>query len=171
MTLIICGHKSHTFNMACTPLPYIYSVPDTTLHNRENERVPHIILFDGICNLCSKTVQFIIRNDKKAIFRFASLQSEVGKTLLRRYGLPSENHSTFVYIRGHQYYTKSTAALKVLKELGGGYKLLYAFILIPPFIRNAVYQVIAVFRYRLFGKTENCMLPGAELRKRFLDKT
>ena len=129
----------------------------------------HIILFDGICNLCNSAVQFVIRNDKKKRFKFASLQSEAGKFLLLKGNLEPEKTDSFVLISEGFYYTRSTAALKVLKLLGGRWLLLYIFILIPAFIRDSVYNLIANHRYRWFGKKDSCMIPDASLKERFLD--
>jgi predicted DCC family thiol-disulfide oxidoreductase YuxK len=129
----------------------------------------HIILFDGICNLCNGAVQFVIRNDKKKRFKFASLQSETGKSLLLKGNLDPEKTNSFVLISESYYYTRSTAALKVLKLIGGRWSLLYGFILVPGFIRDFVYNLIAKNRYRWFGKKDNCMIPNASLTERFLD--
>ena len=127
-----------------------------------------IILFDGICNLCNGAVQFVIKHDPEAMFHFASLQSEAGQTLLQQYNLPKNNFSSFVLIDDDKAYTKSTAALKVAKRLNGGVKLLYGFIIVPPFIRNAVYNTIAKNRYKWFGKKNECMIPTPALQSRFL---
>lgn len=129
----------------------------------------HIILFDGICNLCNRSVQFVIRQDKKVQFKFASLQSDAGQSLLLKGNFATKKLDSFVLISEGQYFTQSTAALKVLKLLGGRWAALYVFILVPAFIRNAVYNLISKNRYRWFGKREECMLPSLELKKRFLD--
>ena len=129
----------------------------------------HIILFDGICNLCNSAVQFVIRNDKKKRFKFASLQSEAGKSLLLKGNLDPEKTDSFVLISENYYYTRSTAALKVLNLIGGRWSLLYSFILVPQSIRDFVYNLIAKNRYRWFGKKDNCMIPTASLKERFLD--
>lgn len=129
----------------------------------------HIILFDGICNLCNSSVQFVIRQDKKKLFKFASLQSETGQSLLRQRDFDTKAMDSFVLISEGKYYSQSTAALKVLKALGGRWSILYLFILIPAFIRNAVYHFISRNRYRWFGKKDSCMIPDAEIKERFLD--
>src|SRR5215813_9846196 len=98
-----------------------------------------VVLFDGVCNLCNRAVQFIIKQDKKKQFRFASLQGETGQQLLQKFKLPLTDFNSFVLVEGDRIYTRSTAALRMLKQLRGGWKLLYAFIIVPPFIRNAVY--------------------------------
>ena len=128
-----------------------------------------IILFDGICNLCNNAVQFVLKHDKKKLFRFASLQSDFGKSILIKYALPTDNFNSFVLILNGKAYTKSTAALSVAKMLSGPIKLLYGFIVVPAFIRNGVYNVIANNRYKWFGKKESCMLPSPDVAARFLN--
>lgn len=128
-----------------------------------------IVLFDGVCNLCNSSVQFIIKKDKKKIFRFASLQGKTGQALLQKFNLPTDNFNSFILVEEDTIYTKSTGALRMLKKLGGGWSLLYGFILVPAFIRNAVYNWVASNRYKWFGKQESCMIPTPELRSRFLD--
>ena len=127
-----------------------------------------IILFDGICNLCNGAVQYVIKHDAEAVFQFASLQSEAGQKLLQQYNLPQNNFNSFVLIDADKAYTKSTAALKVAKRLKGGIKLLYGFIIVPAFIRNGVYNIIANNRYKWFGKKNECMIPTPSLQSRFL---
>ena len=126
------------------------------------------ILFDGVCNLCNTLVQFVIRHDAAGQFRFASLQSDSGQTLLTQHGLRTSNFDTFVYIRNGAAYTQSTAGLLVLRDLGGGWQLLYPLIIVPRFIRDAVYKLIARNRYRFFGRQDACMIPTPELKSRFL---
>ena len=128
-----------------------------------------IILFDGVCNLCNGAVQFVIKHDPHAKFTFASLQSDTGKKLLEAHNLPSNQLNSFVLIQEERTYTKSTAALKVVMQLTGLIKLLYGFIIVPVFIRNAVYQLIANNRYKWFGKKEACMIPSPSLKQRFLN--
>lgn len=127
-----------------------------------------LVLFDGHCNLCTASVQFIIKHDKKSKFRFASLQSEPGKQFIRKYGLPEDKMNSVVLILHQQAYTESTAALLIARHLSGMWPVLYFFIIIPPFIRNAVYRFIARNRYRWFGQRAECWLPTDELRARFL---
>ncbi|BDD12776.1 hypothetical protein FUAX_52080 (plasmid) [Fulvitalea axinellae] len=126
------------------------------------------VLFDGVCNLCDKTVRFVIRHDRKAKIKFASLQSATGQKLLERHGLPVQDFETFVFIEDGRAYTKSTAALKVLSTLGGGWKVLAAFRFVPEKIRDFAYLWIAKRRYKLFGKKEVCELPLPSVRERFL---
>lgn len=127
----------------------------------------HIILFDGVCNLCNGAVQYVIKRDAKGIFKFASLQSEAGRALLVKSGLPENHLKSFVYIHGNRFYTQSTAALKVAKQLKGPVRLLYGCIMIPKFIRDFVYDLIARNRYRLFGRKDACMIPTPELKEKF----
>ncbi|AKP76975.1 MULTISPECIES: thiol-disulfide oxidoreductase DCC family protein [Priestia] len=129
----------------------------------------HLILFDGICNLCNSSVQFIIKHDEQALFSFASLQSDFGKQQLASHGLLPEQLDSIVYIHGKQRYIKSTAALKIAKRLDGPVKFLYALIIIPAPIRDIVYNWIARNRYKWFGKQQHCMLPTSDTKKRFVD--
>ena len=129
-----------------------------------------IILFDGVCNLCSSAVQFVIDHDKKDIFRFASLQSEIGKKLLLERDFNTEDLKSIVLIEpGVAYYQKSTAALEISKDLSGAYSLLKHFLFIPESLRDGIYNFIARRRYKWYGKKEACMIPTPELKKKFLD--
>jgi predicted DCC family thiol-disulfide oxidoreductase YuxK len=128
-----------------------------------------VIYFDGVCNLCTGSVQFVLKRDKKKIFRFASLQGEGGRKLLKDYQLPALNYKTFIVEEGGKVFTRSTAALRVFKHLGGAWSLLYIFIIIPAFIRDAVYNFVSNNRYSWFGKTDECWLPKAEWKNRFIE--
>lgn len=128
-----------------------------------------IVLFDGVCNLCNNTIQYIIKKDKKDQFFFASLQGSTGQKLLQKFELPQTSFNSFVLIEGDIAYTKSTGALKVFKKLGGVWNLLYAFIIVPTFIRDAVYNWISKNRYRWFGQRDHCMIPTPALKAKFLD--
>lgn len=128
-----------------------------------------IILFDGVCNLCSNSVQFVINHDKKKKFHFSALQSVAGKNILVHYGLSENKLHSFVLIKDGKAFTESTAALMVAKHLSGPVRLLYGFIIVPLFIRNAIYKFIAKNRYHWFGKKESCMVPSAEILSRFLN--
>jgi predicted DCC family thiol-disulfide oxidoreductase YuxK len=129
----------------------------------------HIILFDGVCNFCNSSVQFIIKRDKKAIFRFASLQSDFGKEQMIKYQIDVKNIDSFIYIKNDKAYIKSTAGLKVLLNLGGFWKIVHLLIFIPEPIRNWVYDGFASNRYKLFGKKESCMVPDPKLKSRFIN--
>lgn len=128
-----------------------------------------IILFDGVCNFCSGVVNFIIERDTKGVFRFAPLQSDAGQRILEHFNLAGEDFDTFVLVEGEEFHIKSTAALRMCRLLGGFWKLLYVFIVIPAPIRDALYDYVARNRYRWFGKKEECMVPGPEVRRRFLE--
>ncbi len=128
-----------------------------------------VVLFDGVCNLCNSSVQFVLKRDSKGVFKFASLQSEYGQDVLSKYGLPTDDYNSFVLVEGDRVFTRSTAALRVARHLDGLWKVLYGFIIIPASIRDAVYGVIARNRYRMFGKRDACMIPQPEWKSRFLD--
>ena len=126
-----------------------------------------VILFDGVCNLCNAAVQFVINKDKKAIFKFASLQSHFGQSVMDKYGLPASGFDSFILLNNEEIYTKSTAALMVARHLSGLWSLLYLFKIIPSFIRDFVYSIIAKNRYKWFGKKAACPVPTEELKIRF----
>lgn len=128
-----------------------------------------VVLFDGVCNLCNGFVQFIIQRDPKARFRFGAMQSDQASELMRGHPLDPKDLSTVLYLRQGKVLSRSTAALYVLKDLGGWWSLAFVFIVVPPFIRNAVYGWVARNRYKWFGQRETCMIPTPELRSRFLD--
>lgn len=129
-----------------------------------------VVYFDGVCNLCNKWVQFIIRHDKEGRFFFASLQSTAASAAvayLQQAGL--NNSSTIILLHNGVYYTRSTAALRILTLLKG-YKWVAAGFIVPRFIRDSVYSLIAQNRYRLFGKSDVCMIPSPALKGRFLSE-
>ncbi len=127
-----------------------------------------LILFDGVCNLCTGSVRFILRRDSKKQFHFASLQSGPGQKILKALGLSTEELKTFVLIEEGRAYFKSTAFLRVTRRLKGFWQLLAVFLIVPRFIRDVFYDFIARHRYRWFGKRESCWAPTPELRERFL---
>lgn len=127
-----------------------------------------IILFDGICNLCNGAVDFFITRDKKNVFRFAALQSDKGIELQKKLGINPELIESFILIEENKYYKKSTAALRLTGYIGFPYILFYPLLLIPPFIRNFVYDIIAKYRYTWFGKKNTCRLPTPEEQSKFL---
>lgn len=128
-----------------------------------------IILFDGVCNLCNGAINFIIKHDPSAQFKFASLQGETGQRLLKNHQINSAETDSIVLVDGDRVSVKSSAALRIAKYLNKGYPLLFGFMIVPKFIRNAVYDYIARNRYKWFGKKESCMIPTPELKSRFLD--
>jgi predicted DCC family thiol-disulfide oxidoreductase YuxK len=127
-----------------------------------------VIYFDGVCNLCTGTVQFVLKRDKKNIFRFASLQGGSGEKMLSEHNLPTHHFKSFIIEEDGKIYTRSTAALRVFKFLGGPWSVLYALIIVPPFIRDGIYNFISEHRYKWFGKKETCWLPKPEWENRFL---
>ena len=128
-----------------------------------------IILFDGVCNLCNSAVQFIIKNDKKDVFRFVPLQSNLGLSIIKHINInTSKVDSIILYESGIAYYYKAQAALKIAKYIGGLYNLLRIFSILPNGISNAVYDYVAKNRYKWFGKKESCMIPTLELQSKFL---
>jgi predicted DCC family thiol-disulfide oxidoreductase YuxK len=129
-----------------------------------------IILFDGVCNLCNNFVQTIIKHDKHDVYRFASLQSTYGQNLQTYLGIdPTQTKSVVLYVPGVAYFHKSEAALEIIKSFGGAYTLLMIFRIFPNFLSNAVYDFVALNRYKWFGQQENCLLPTADLKSKFLD--
>ncbi|WP_339303554.1 thiol-disulfide oxidoreductase DCC family protein [Paenibacillus sp. FSL R5-0519] len=127
-----------------------------------------IVLVDGVCHFCQGLTKWILKRDPEGKYHFASLQSDVAKELLVKGNLSTDSMDTFVLIENGKYYTRSTAALRLAKGLKFPYPLLYVFIIVPKFIRNAVYNWVARNRYRWFGKDEACMLPTPEIKDRFL---
>jgi len=134
--------------------------------NLENKS---IILFDGVCNLCNSSVQFIIKRDKKQRFLYASLQSDAAQSILLQFQLKNNDFNSIILVENEKIYKKSTAILKITKDLNSIWKLGYVFIIIPKFIRDFVYTIVAINRYKWFGKKETCMVPTKELAIRFLD--
>ena len=129
-----------------------------------------IILFDGVCNLCNGFVQFVIKRDKNDVFRYASLQSEIGEQLISERGIDTKTIDSVILIEpGVAYYLKSDAALQIGRELKGYRTLSRVLILIPRGLRNIVYDLIARYRYAWFGKKDQCMTPTPDLRAKFLD--
>jgi len=128
-----------------------------------------IILFDGICNLCNSFVQRVIKNDSKNIFKFASLQSDFGQKFLKDKHLDHLELKTIILIEGDKFYTKSTAALKIGKELKGIYQISSILIWIPKAIRDFVYDIVSRNRYSWFGRQESCMMPTPELKNKFIN--
>jgi predicted DCC family thiol-disulfide oxidoreductase YuxK len=122
----------------------------------------HLVIFDGVCNLCNGTVQFIIRHDKKKRFSFASNQSDAGQKVLEQAGFAAMSQSSVVYVRHGVAHVKSKAALLILKDLGCCWNFFYILIVVPAFVRDFIYDLIAKNRYRIFGRRESCMVPTRE---------
>jgi predicted DCC family thiol-disulfide oxidoreductase YuxK len=128
-----------------------------------------VILFDGVCNLCNASVQFVIRRDPGDVFRFASLQSPAGRTLLQRHGLPADQLASIVLVDGDRCLVKSDAALRIARALRWPWPLLGAASIVPRTIRDRVYEYVARNRYRWFGKRDSCSLPTGAVAHRFLE--
>lgn len=128
-----------------------------------------IILFDGVCNFCNSTINFMIDRDKKGIFKFAALQSEPGREILKKHNIFTlTDFDSVILEKDGKLYQKSDAALEIARSMDGLWKLLYGFKILPKFIRDFVYDLVAKNRYRLMGKMDACRLPTPELRARFL---
>lgn len=135
-------------------------------HSYQDQPIPdQLILFDGVCNLCCSSVRFVIRRDPHARFQFAALQSDVGQYFATIYGFA--NLESMVLMERGEVYQKSSAALRISRQLSGLWPLLYAFIVLPEPIRDYVYDFIGNRRYRWFGKTEVCWLPSPDVERRF----
>ena len=129
-----------------------------------------IILFDGVCNLCDSLLQFVIRHDKKDVFRFVALQSTLGQEIVNHIGIQNKNiDSVILYVPGVAYYYKSSAALEIARELGGFFHLGTIFKIIPTVLRNHIYDYVAKNRYSWYGKKASCMIPTPELKSKFLE--
>jgi len=128
-----------------------------------------IILFDGVCNLCNSSINYVIDHDKQDVFRFVSLQSDIGKTIQDYLAIENTNLDTIIlYIPNEAYYIKSTAALKIMTAFSGAWKLTKVFTIIPAPIRDIIYNYIAKNRYKWYGKQESCRIPTSELKSKFL---
>ena len=127
-----------------------------------------VVLYDGVCGMCNGLVQFIARRDRRGRFRFAALQGETGQALLRRHGLRTDDFDTVVLVEGARARTKSRAALRILGGLGGAWGAMGAFSVLPEPLLDFFYDRVANNRYRVFGRSDACMLPPPEMRARFL---
>jgi len=126
-----------------------------------------IVLFDGVCNFCNGAVNFIIRHDRAGKFKFAPLQSPVGRELKAKFGI-GDDIDSIVLIENEQAFIHSEAALRILRGLGNVWAVGYAFIIVPRVVRDWFYKLFARYRYSLFGKKEVCMVPTPDVRARFL---
>jgi len=127
-----------------------------------------IIFFDGVCNFCNASINFVLKYDKKNTFKFCPLQSPSARLYLKNNENVFLNPHTFILLYNNKIFTKSTAALKVCRHLTAPLNILYIFILIPPFIRNLFYSAIAKYRYKLFGKSDTCRIPSPSEISRFI---
>ena len=135
-------------------------------HYRTRDKA--VVLFDGLCRFCSGSVGFILRRDAGQRFNFAPLQSSVAEQLLEGFDRSSEEMDSLVLVEDGRYWTRSTAALKIVRQLSGLWPLLFVLILVPRPLRNMCYDLFARNRYRWFGKYDRCFVPTAEERERFL---
>ncbi len=143
------------------------TIIDMEINNLPKDK--KIILFDGVCNLCDATVQFIIKHDKKDVFRFVALQSDIGQEIIKYIGIDtSKTDSIILYEPGQAYYYKAEAALKIAGELGGVYSLMGPFSILPKWLNNKVYDYVARNRYKWYGKKNECMIPTPEMKAKFL---
>lgn len=128
-----------------------------------------VILFDGVCNLCNGFVQFVIRGDKSAKFKFAPLQSAAAGNMLKLFDFPSDALKTIILIQNGKLFLRSRAVLRITSQLGGAWKLTSLLYIFPSFFSDAIYNFISKFRYKLFGKRDSCMVPTPELKSRFIE--
>jgi len=139
-----------------------------TFDNLPNNK--QIVLFDGVCNFCNASILKIIKNDKKNIFLFASLQSEIGKEITQHFNIDTNFIDSIILVESKTNYAiKSTAALKIAKQFGGLWWLFQIFWLLPTSFRDFFYDYIAKNRYKWFGKKESCMIPTPEIKSKFID--
>jgi predicted DCC family thiol-disulfide oxidoreductase YuxK len=127
-----------------------------------------IILFDGVCNFCNASINFVIDHDPNKHFKFAPLQSEIGQEILRKFNKNTSDFDSVILLKNNQLYQKSDAALEITKHLSGFWKHLSIFNVLPISFLNFFYDIIARNRYRIFGKADSCRMPTPELRERFL---
>lgn len=128
-----------------------------------------VILFDGVCKLCNAWSNFIIKHDRQRVFKLCSVQSKEGKQILLHFGLPSESYETMLYVEGNQSFQKSEAFFQIMTQLGYPWKIVCIFKVIPKWLRDWMYDRIALNRYSLFGKYDYCTLPSPDHEARFLD--
>lgn len=128
----------------------------------------HVILFDGVCALCESSVRFIVKHDKAGLFKFAQAQSEIGQQIQSDLAIDALESGTMILIKEGKAFCKSDAALEIARHLNGPWKALVCLKIIPPCLRNAVYDFLAKRRYRWFGEKSGCMIPDDTLKERFL---
>ena len=128
----------------------------------------HVVLFDGVCNLCNGLVNFLIDHDRHNKLKFASLQSAFGQKILAEHHLPTQNFDTFIFLSDGKVYMRSSGILELFRVLGGWWQLCYMGIVLPSFVRDSLYAWVAKNRYKWFGKQESCRMPTPELKAKFL---
>lgn len=126
------------------------------------------MLFDGVCNFCNATVNFVIEHDKAGYFKFTPLQSEIGEELIAKHGIDKAETDSVIVVEDEKAYTHSSAALRIAKRLDGLWSWASVFAVVPKPIRDSLYKLFARYRYRLFGKQDACMMPTPDVRARFL---
>ena len=134
-----------------------------------NSEIDNIIFFDGVCNLCNSSVNFVIDRDPKAVLKFATLQSSFAQELLGQENLNSLELESIVFYSANRFYERSRAALEIARKMSGGWPVLYVFMIVPEFLRDYIYNLVAAKRYKWFGRTDSCRVPTQELESRFLD--
>jgi len=128
-----------------------------------------IILFDGVCNLCDKSVQFIIKRDTKDVFRFTTINSDIGEKIIKHIGFNKKADSIILYEPGKAYYIKAEAVIKIAQNIGWPYNLISILSIIPKSITNYIYDYIAKNRYKWYGNKDECMIPSSEIKSKFLE--
>lgn len=129
----------------------------------------NVIVFDGVCNFCSGAIPFIIKRDRNAVFRFTPLQSNLGRRILQEHGFDPDDVRTFLLTKNGRCFDRSDAALEMIREFSWIWQLLRILRLLPKFFRDWFYNRLADNRYRWFGRKESCMIPGDEIKSRFLN--
>lgn len=152
-----------------SPPVFVLSSMTNAQSNSRKQNSEAVIMFDGVCNLCNATVNFVIDRDSDRYFRYAALQSEAGQCFLDKHNRSVSDFDSVILQEGDTFYTKSTAALRIARKLDGAWPLLYLFIIVPAFLRNIVYDFIARNRYKWFGRQDECRIPDQELKSLFLD--
>jgi predicted DCC family thiol-disulfide oxidoreductase YuxK len=142
---------------------------DPTRQQMTDETAPPVVLFDGVCNLCNGTVNFIIDRDRARHFRFAALQSDAAKPFLECCDLATDFLAGIVLYENGRCFTRSTAALRILRRLGGPWRLLYGLVVVPRPLRDTVYEWVMRRRYEWFGRAATCRVPTPDVEDRFLD--
>lgn len=127
-----------------------------------------IILYDGVCHLCNGVVNTILLRDKSKTFRFSPLQSDRGQSLLKKFNLPTDDFDSFVLVEGEHAYQRSDAAIRVMRGMGFPYNLGAALWILPPPVRDALYNWVAKNRYKWFGQYDSCLMPTPDIKERFL---
>jgi predicted DCC family thiol-disulfide oxidoreductase YuxK len=135
----------------------------------ETIKESRLILFDGVCNLCNGFMIFVFKRDPDARFTFGWIQSEPGKQILVQLNMPTDTYDTIVYLENGIVSYKSTAFLKIVRQLKFPWPLLWAGVIMPRFLRNWIYDLVARHRYRIFGRRDECLLPAGDVKERFLE--